>query len=113
MTLSEREFTDQLFGAHGLATMLGWKAAHFRPAINRRGVWQTPVAGELGKGWPDWFLVSVRRRRSMFRELKTNTSTLDVDQARVIAILQAAGADADVWRPRDLESGRIERELRS
>lgn len=112
MALTEKEFTDQLIGPDGIATMLGWQAAHFRPAQNRHGVWQTPVSGELGKGWPDWFLANPGQRRSMLRELKIDGKALDPDQERVIGILQAAGVDADVWRPADFDSGRILSELR-
>lgn len=111
-SISEAEFTDQLFGQKGLATMLGWQAAHFRPAQNRRGIWQTPVAGELGKGWPDWFLCHPVKGRSMYRELKREDKPLDDDQARVHAVMAAAGCDVGVWRPSDLDSGRILAELR-
>jgi hypothetical protein len=110
--ITEAEFTDQLFGQNGLATMLGWASAHFRPAQNRRGHWQTPVSGELGKGWPDWFLCHPTKGRSMYRELKREGQWLDDDQARVHAVLAASGCDIDVWRPADLDSGRILDELR-
>jgi hypothetical protein len=108
----EREFADQLFGVYGLATMLGWQSAHFRPAMNRRGHWETPVAGELGKGWPDWFLCQPLYRRSMYRELKREGQVLSEDQSRVHAILEAAGLNVGVWHPHDLDSGRILAELR-
>jgi len=110
--ITEREFTDQLFGPNGLATMLGWVFAHFRPAQNRRGHWQTPVSGELGKGWPDYVLVHPQKRRHMFRELKREGQWLDDDQERVHAVMAAAGVDIAVWQPHDLDSGRILGELR-
>jgi hypothetical protein len=108
----EREFADQLFGVAGLATMLGWQSAHFRPAQNRRGRWETPVAGELGKGWPDWFLCHPGYGRSMYRELKREGAIVSEDQARVMAVMAAAGCDVGVWHPHDLDSGRILKELR-
>jgi hypothetical protein len=39
-------------GLEKLAHTLGYKCAHFRPAMRRDGSWVTPVSGD-GKGWPD------------------------------------------------------------
>src|SRR5690606_4527127 len=63
--VTESAFQRQVLA---LAKMLGWRTAHFRPAMNQRGDWRTPVAGD-GKGWPD--LVLVKGERVLFRELKT------------------------------------------
>lgn len=60
------------------------------------------------RGWPDWVVVG---RRLLFRELKTIDGRLTSEQRKVGYLLQAAGADWDVWRPGDLVSGRIAREL--
>lgn len=60
------------------------------------------------KGWPDWVIVG---RRVLYRELKGPAGRLSAEQRRVGYLLQAAGADWDVWRPADLQSGRITQEL--
>lgn len=112
MTLTEQQFAAQIVGPSGLATILGWLAAHFRPAQTARG-WRTPVSGELGKGWPDWVLVHPARHRLLVRELKTDAGRVSPEQAWVLEQLRAGGVDADIWRPVDMESGRIEAELRA
>lgn len=59
-------------------------------------------------GWPDWVILG---RGLLFRELKSTGGYLTPAQRRVGYMLKAAGQDWDVWRPADLESGRIQREL--
>lgn len=59
-------------------------------------------------GFPDWVIVG---QAVLFRELKTDSGQLSSEQTRVKYALQAAGADWDVWRPRDLIAGRIQDQL--
>lgn len=92
-----------------LAQLLRWRVAHFRPAMNARGEWRTPVAAD-GKGWPDLVLV---RDRVLYRELKSARGTLSVEQQDWIHALKLAGADIDVWRPNEWYDGTIERALRT
>lgn len=82
----------------GLCVRLGvrWYHAH----DSRRSV----------PGWPDLVLVG---SRIIFRELKSATGTLRPEQRDWRDVLQAAGEDWAIWRPIDLESGRIEAELRT
>jgi len=47
----------------------------------------------------------------LFRELKTAKGRPTAAQTAWLDGLRAAGVDADVWRPEDLASGRIAREL--
>lgn len=61
-------------------------------------------------GFPDWAIVG--RSGLIFRELKTEKGRLSVDQVLWLEDLARTGHDADVWRPADLLSGRIMRELR-
>jgi len=110
LQVTEQDFRRQIVGPNGLATMLGWLHVGFRAAQTAHG-WRTPVTGELGKGWPDLVLVHVARQRLLFRELKAAGGTLGTEQAIVIAALRDAGQDADVWRPADMDSGRIAAEL--
>jgi hypothetical protein len=60
-------------------------------------------------GYPDWTFAGPGG--VMFRELKTAGGTLTRAQHAWLDALQESGADADVWRPGDLLSGRIGREL--
>ena len=84
-----------------LARMTGWRTAAFRPAMNQRGDWRTPVQGD-GKGWPD--LVLVKGDRILFRELKTAAGQLSPEQREWRDTLVAAGADWALWRPRDWDA---------
>jgi hypothetical protein len=61
------------------------------------------------KGFPD--RVYVGKYGVLFRELKTDIGVRSPEQIEWLDGLVAAGADAAVWRPADLFSGRIAREL--
>lgn len=101
---------DDLLGTVlDMASTLGVRTAHFRPAQTAQG-WRTPVAGD-GKGWPD--LVLVGRGGVLYRELKSATGSPTADQEVWLAALCVAGQDTAVWRPADLRSGRILAELRA
>lgn len=93
--MNEREFQRAVIE---VAHSFGWKVAHFRTAMNARGVHMTPVAAD-GKGWPDLVLVHPQQGVALFRELKSADGRLSAEQARWLADLNAAGLDAGVWRP--------------
>lgn len=61
-------------------------------------------------GFPDVVLVGTR---VLWRELKGERNGLTWAQAQWGRHLKAAGQDWAVWRPRDLRSGVIEREMAS
>ena len=61
-------------------------------------------------GFPD--LVLVRGKRVLWRELKPASGSPTPAQREWLDRLTAAGQDADIWRPGDWISGRVERELR-
>lgn len=61
-----------------------------------------------GAGWPD---LTIAGRLLLFRELKDGTRKPTRAQLEWGDWLMAAGADWAVWRPADLHSGRIQREL--
>ncbi len=61
------------------------------------------------KGWPDW---TIRGPHGvLFRELKSQRGRVEPEQREWLDALAADGADVGVWRPSDLLSGRIQREL--
>jgi hypothetical protein len=92
------------------AQLLGWKIAHFRPALTKRG-WRTPVEGD-GAGFPDLVLIHPAGR-ILVRELKAGRNKLRPEQADWLHLFSQAGVDAAVWRPDDWTSGRVEEELRA
>jgi hypothetical protein len=97
-----------------LARLLGWRVAHFRPALTLHG-YRTPVEAD-GAGFPD--LVLVRDGRLIFAELKSRGRRLGVAQtiwADRLALVAAASAGAVafvVWNPDDWAEGLIELALR-
>ncbi len=81
-----------------LAKLYGWRVAHFRPGMNRRGDWQTAVAGD-GAGFPD--LIMCRGNRCIVAELKTDkvSAKATPEQREWLEAFRAAGIYADIWRP--------------
>jgi hypothetical protein len=73
--------------------------AWFHPHYSERSV----------PGWPDLALCGTRG--FILRELKTEVAKLTPEQKKWGELLKLAGQDWDIWRPGDLESGRIQREL--
>ena len=61
------------------------------------------------QGWPDDVLIGPGG--ILFRELKRTGRNPTRAQAAMLAALAEAGADVGTWRPEDLVSGRIAREL--
>ena len=82
-----------------LASLKGWHWLHLRPAMKRSGGWITAVAGDLGTGWPDLFLI--RGREQLYVELKSESGQLTDEQRRVHELLRDSGSIVYVWRPAD------------
>ena len=101
---TERELTEAVFQRQvtDLAELLGWSWCHWRALRNGRGIWQVPVEGPLGKGWPDLTLVHADQRRLVFAELKRELEPVQPHQELIHAVLRAAGSEVHVWRPSDL-----------
>lgn len=59
-------------------------------------------------GWPD---LTVFGNRILFRELKSEHGSLSAEQRKVGSLITRAGGSWCVWRPRDLLSGCISRQL--
>ena len=75
--------------------------AWFHPHYSERSV----------PGWPD--LAICGTRGFLLRELKTEMGKLTSEQEKWGDLLKLAGQNWDVWRPADLHSGRIQRELQA
>jgi len=85
--------------------------AHLVDLLDEYGLFGYHTRNSIGsaKGWPDWAILGPRG--AVFRELKTETGKLTVDQRRVGGKLICAGLDWSTWRPRDLLDGTIARQL--
>lgn len=90
--MTEAAFQKQVIA---LAKLHGWRVAHFRPSLNRRGKWQTAVQAD-GSGFPDLVLV---RERVIWAELKTEDGKLSNDQIDWQTDLLDANQEVYVWRP--------------
>jgi hypothetical protein len=71
--------------------------------------WYVTDSRTVPPGWPDLTLYG--QGGLIYRELKTEIGRLSVAQKATHADLSAAGQDVAVWRPSDMASGRITREL--
>ncbi len=96
--ITEAEFLKQVIQ---LAKLHGWICAHFRPGMNRRGKWQTAVAGD-GVGFPD--VILLRKGRIIAAELKVGHNKTTAEQDVWLRRFQEAGAAAYVFRPENWDS---------
>lgn len=93
-----------------VARLHGWRVAHFPASLSVRGRHLTATAYDAA-GYPDLTLAH-HELGLLFREVKTAKGTIRPQQREWLRVLHAAGANADVWRPADWNSGRIKQELR-
>ena len=96
MPIRERDFQAVVIA---IAKHHGWMVFHPLPAQNGRGQWRTATQGDTG--FPDLVLVHPERG-IIFAELKTAIGKLSDAQNDWLMCLHAAGAEAYVWRPRDI-----------
>jgi hypothetical protein len=98
LAIRERDFEDRVIAE---AKLRGWLCAHFRPAMNRRGRWSTPMQGH--PGFPD--VVMVRPPRVIFAELKAEKGRVSPDQQTWLEGLGGcAGVETYLWRPSDSDA---------
>lgn len=95
LEMSETRLTEAI---RELSRLLGLRIFH---CYDARRSW--------GPGYPD--LTIVGPRGVIFRECKTENGKTSTDQDGWAVALQEAGQDWAIWRPSDLASGRIKREL--
>jgi hypothetical protein len=106
--VTERQLQDAVIEC---ARTLGWRVAHFRPAMTAKG-WRTPVEAD-GAGFPDLFMVHWKNGMAPYAiELKSERGKVRPEQQDWLDALFRVGCYTAVWRPSDWLSGRIERELR-
>ncbi|WBB94245.1 hypothetical protein [Verrucosispora sp. WMMC514] len=104
-----REEDNLLGAAFDVAKHRRLLAFHPLPAQFSDGRHVTATQGDTG--WPD--AVFAGPGGHIIREFKATKGPVKPEQKRWIDTLAAGGADVAVWRPGDLLSGRIERELRA
>lgn len=90
--VSEKAFTAEVLA---FAHEHGWLACHFRPLMDRRGRWQTAVAGDVG--FPD--VVAVKGEYIYMLELKIPPNRPTPEQRRWLAALNGAHVFACVVTP--------------
>jgi hypothetical protein len=85
--------------------------AHVRKLIKDLGLFGYHPRNSKGSepGWPDWVIIG--RGGILYRELKSEAGVLSPEQRHVGELITRAGGKWRVWRPRDLLSGQIAREL--
>lgn len=94
--ITEANFLKQVID---LAHLMGWRAAHFRHALQRDGKYITPVQAD-GAGFPDLVLV---RERVIWAELKVKGRRLsDAQKEWKRAILEARG-EYYIWEDSDFD----------
>lgn len=100
LLLEQRELEDWQPQFLEMAHMLGYEHNFTRRTRGKGGAWTTSTSM---KGWPDLYLWSQHRRRSMFVEMKTETGKVSPDQEACLISLATAGIECHVWRPRHLQ----------
>lgn len=104
-TMSEN---DLLGTVVDMCRTYGLLVHHSRPALNRDGRWITPITGDAGL--PDCIIVGPAG--VLWRELKDQRGQPTPGQRKWIALLTRAGQNVALWRPSDLDSGRILAEIK-
>ena len=104
--VSEAEFQKAVIT---LAKLHRWKVMHTQPAQIRPGRWITPTTGD--QGFPDLCMVHPIRG-TIFVELKTDKGVVSNTQWEWLNMLEDAGQEVHVWRPKDLQkiSDRLSKE---
>lgn len=103
--ISEKDFQKTVID---MAHLFGWRVAHFRPAMTKRGRWVTPVQAD-GAGFPD--LLLIKCPSLIVAELKSDKGKPSEKQKEWLRAFNGCYVSNFVWRPSDLDA--IEIVLRS
>ncbi|MBF6618812.1 MAG: VRR-NUC domain-containing protein [Patulibacter sp.] len=101
-TLTEQAWQHQVIG---IARLGGWRRIYHAPHGGRSG---RAAYGQIpeGTGFPDLLLIRVRTDGTadiLVAELKTQRGKLGKQQPEWLKAFMAAGIEAYVWRPDDLD----------
>jgi hypothetical protein len=91
---SESEFQAKVIQA---AHLFGYRVAHFRPALTKRG-WRTAVSAD-GEGYFDLTLANPIQCRVIYAECKSETGKLSPKQKEWADVMLKAGQEVYCWRP--------------
>lgn len=101
-----------------LRQMNSWSEKQFQDAVITTAksmgytlIYHTYDSRRSEPGFPDLILIHPGKGITLWRELKSAKGRLSPAQKKWIEGARAAGNDIDVWRPADLASERIIREL--
>uniref|UniRef100_A0A6M3KP81 Putative VRR-NUC domain-containing protein n=2 Tax=viral metagenome TaxID=1070528 RepID=A0A6M3KP81_9ZZZZ len=102
---SEEDLLNWIIGTRGLATMLGWKSLHIRPARaikHGEETYRTPVSGD-GEGFPD--LLLARPPRLLLAEIKREDGKPSPQQSDWLDVLSRITNPPEtfLWKPSDLD----------
>jgi hypothetical protein len=89
--MTEADFQQRIIDT---AILCGWRVAHQRPGMNRRGGWSTAVQGD--RGAPD--LLLARAGQVLLAEIKSDRGRLGPGQGEWLTEL---GGHGRLWRPSD------------
>jgi hypothetical protein len=95
---SESEFQAKVIQA---AHLLGYRVAHFRPALTKHG-WRTAVSAD-GSGFFDLVMVNPVRFRVIYAELKSETGKLSPEQKEWADAMLKAGQEVYCWKPNQFD----------
>lgn len=98
--IREDDWQDQLVDTLHLH---GWRVAHFRSSITAGGRHMTAVQYDA-TGWPDLFCTHARAGDVMAIEVKREYARATPEQLQWLAWMEAAGIDAYVWQPSDVDA---------
>jgi hypothetical protein len=83
------------------ARLLGYRVAHFRPALTKHG-WRTAVSAD-GAGFFDLVMVNPVRFRVIYAELKSETGKLSPEQKEWADAMLKAGQEVYCWKPNQFD----------
>lgn len=106
---AERELAIRMEEDRGRASLLALVKGECRRLDLLAQHFKNPMQSTTG--FPDLHILGTGQGRLMYRELKKERGRCSDDQVAYLTRLNTCGLDADVWRPSDWYTQRIQREL--